>query len=120
MDQPVQTQPKKLWRGMLPAFAILLGLALGVLARAPARQAMPDRTTAGTQAPYQYLLRAGEEQLDVFLLRDDAGAPRWEHVAGFDVDFGEMTERDRQYLQRGLALRDAAELQRALEDYLPS
>ena len=111
---------------MIPVAAILLGLSLAVIApdlrnRAPqpTEHQTEPRTNAhaqGTEVPYQFLLQTKQEQLEVFTLK----AESWQKIADYRVTLADMPEVDREYLAVGLVLRNTEELQRALEDYLPS
>ena len=109
-------------RQMIPACAIVVGLTVAVAAsdrqgRAP--QPIEHQTQSqGAEVPYQYLLQTKQEQLEVFSFR--AGKGGWEKIAHYRVTLADMPEIDREYLAAGLVLRNAEELQRALEDYLPS
>ena len=69
-----------------------------------------------TESPYEYLVRAGAQNLELFCMSSGV----WEKVTDFPVALADLPEIDREYLAAGIALRDAEELQRALEDYLPN
>jgi len=106
-------------------FALITAVFLASAAVSAAlrpQQAQPSQTEAAQSesAPYAYLLRcetrrAQEQTLVLFCLSQGA----WEKVADFPVTLDDLPETDRLWLQTGIALRDAGELQRTLEDYLP-
>ena len=104
--------------------AVALAVALAALAlgwyfqrQAPQPPARDITTTAVPEQadPYQFLLKTRRQNLELFHLRDGG----WQKLAEFPITLGDLPETDRQLLQTGLALRDAGELQRSLEDYLP-
>ena len=116
-------------RKVIPAVSLavaLAALALGWHLRRqspqpPAREitTSPQQTSgfAGEEAaPYQFLLKTRRQSLELFCLREEG----WQKLAEFPITLGDLPEADRQLLQTGLALRDAGELQRSLEDYLPN
>lgn len=106
---------------LIPGSALFIGLLAAVLIQNLQHPGDTPQSPAETQtqtepAPYQYLLRSDEQQLELFLLE----AGQWEKIADFDLAIDDIPEADRRYLQAGLVIRDSEELQRALEDYLPS
>ena len=105
-------------KNLLALCVVLVALTASVVAGSLYSQApnAPQKIESAP-APYQFLLQANSGRLEVFYLRQGAS---WEKIAGYDVTLDDMPEADRDYLAVGLAIRDAAELQRALEDYLPN
>jgi len=109
-------------RKLLSATALALvpaALALGWYFRRQAPQPVRETTTATIQEssePYQFLLKTQKQALVLFHLRDGG----WQKLAEFPLALDDLPATDRQLLQTGLALRDAGELQRSLEDYLPN
>ena len=99
--------------------AALSALALGGYLRRQAPQPVrepPTTVAAESESPYQFLLKSQKQGLELFHLRDGD----WQKLAEFPLTLGDLPETDRRMLRTGLALRDAAELQRSLEDYLPN
>ena len=99
--------------------AALAALALGGYLRRQAPQPVREPLTSVAQrneSPYQFLLKSQKQALELFHLRDGD----WQKLAEFPLTLGDLPEADRQLLRTGLALRDAGELQRSLEDYLPN
>ena len=97
---------------------LLASLAISAALRTD-RQARPMETTTMGPVPYAYLLRCEAEQsqtMELFCM----GHSAWEKIADFPITLDDLPEIDRQWLQTGIALRDAEELQRTLEDYLPA
>jgi len=78
---------------------------------------MPEPVSAISEnAPYQFLLKTKNKNLELFHVRDGA----WRKLADFPITLGDLPAADRALLEAGLVLRDAGELQRSLEDYLPN
>jgi len=103
---------------MLTGFFILMGLLAAVALRdVPLRSTTepPAETTIPDAPPYQYLLREERQCLGLYL----AEQGQWEKIADIDVTLEDLPETDREILGTGIVLRDAEELQRTLEDYLP-
>jgi len=71
---------------------------------------------ASENAPYQFLLKTKNKNLELFHARDGG----WKKLADFPITLGDLPAADRALLEAGLVLRDAGELQRSLEDYLPN
>jgi len=99
---------------------IMVVLALGWTVRGRKAQAPQQETTSAAMteqaAPYQFLLKTKNKNLELFHVQDGG----WKKLAEFPITLGDLPESDRKLLQTGLALRDAGELQRSLEDYLPN
>jgi len=99
---------------------VLAALAFGWFFRRQAPQPpVSESATAAAQgdnAPYQFLLKTRRQSLELFHLLDGG----WQKLAEFPITLGDLPAADQQLLQTGLALRDAGELQRSLEDYLPN
>jgi hypothetical protein len=104
--------------------AAILAIALAVLAlgwhfrREAPRHIARQTTSAVTEqaAPYQFLLKARNKNLELFHAQDGS----WRKLAEFPITMADLPEADRRLLQAGLVLRDSQELQRSLEDYLPN
>ncbi|MDR0531808.1 MAG: hypothetical protein LBG83_07085 [Oscillospiraceae bacterium] len=66
--------------------------------------------------PFQYVMQtgSGQNRLALYMVREGELVK----VTEYDWTPEELPREDREILTRGLALRDANELQRALEDYL--
>ena len=99
---------------------IMVVLALGWYIRdrnqAP-QPTMPETSSAASEnAPYQFLLKTKNKNLELFHVRDGG----WQKLADFPITLGDLPAFDRELLAAGLVLRDAGELQRSLEDYLPN
>ena len=78
---------------------------------------VPEATSVAPEnEPYQFLLKTRNKSLELFHVQDGG----WKKLADFPIALSDLPEGDRQLLQTGLALRDAGELQRSLEDYLPN
>ena len=91
---------------------VAVSAAVGISVNTP----LPTEAEPPAQpAPFEYLLREESRNLELYCLSFGA----WEKVADFSLPLDDLPETDRQWLQAGIALRDAEELQRALEDYLP-
>ena len=119
---------------LLPAAVLFASLALSC-ALGARRQAPPSAVeTTMEAAPFAYLLRcepqcsesqysesqySEEQNLALFCLSQGENTNVWEKIADFPVMLEDLPETDRQWLRAGIALRNAQELQRALEDYLP-
>jgi len=90
--------------------------------RPPARESATSAVTeqqaatAGPTETYQFLLKTKNKNLELFHVQDGG----WKKLADFPITLGDLPAADRQLLQTGLVLRDAGELQRSLEDYLPN
>jgi len=110
---------------------VLAVLALGWYFRRPNEAPRPPVTSAVTERaePYQFLLKARNSRpnesadspgtpktLELFHVQDGG----WRKLAEFPITMSDLPEADRRLLQTGLVLRDAGELQRSLEDYLPN
>jgi len=102
---------------------VMAVLALGSYVRGSGRTQAPRpvRESATSIAvreatPYQFLLKTKNKNLELFHMRDGG----WQKLADFPITLNDLPESDRQLLQAGLVLRDAGELQRSLEDYLPN
>ena len=103
--------------GALSAALVAVVVISGSQNRAPQPvQPVAPPTAAAQEEPFQFLLQSSQGKLEVSLLAQGA----WEPIAQYDVTLEDLPAVDRQYLQTGIALRDSEELQRALEDYLPS
>jgi len=108
-------------RKMTSAAALALcltALALGWHFRRAGEAPQPPATTLAAEpsAPYQFLLKTRNKNLELFREQDGA----WRKLAEFPLPLSDLPEADRRLLQTGLVLRDAQELQRSLEDYLPN
>ena len=108
-------------RKILPAAALAAALAALALAwtfrhRAPRPPQESTSIAAEENASYQFLLKTKKQSLELFHLRNGG----WQKLAEFPIALGDLPEADRQLLRTGLVLRDARELQRSLEDYLPN
>jgi len=78
---------------------------------------MPETVSvAPANEPYQFLLKTKNKNLELFHVQDGS----WKKLADFPITLGDLPAADQQLLQAGLVLRDAGELQRSLEDYLPN
>ena len=118
----------KINQKMLLIMTILLASLAVSAALRTGRQASPpaEETTTAAPAPYAYLLRcesrrAESQNLELFCVSQGEGTNDvLEKIADFHVTLDDLPEIDRQWLQTGIALRNAEELQRTLEDYLPA
>ena len=98
---------------------VMVVLALGWYFRDRTRAPQPVPETASiasTDEPFQFLLKAKKQSLELFHVQNGG----WRKLAEFPITLSDLPESDRQLLRTGLALRDAGELQRSLEDYLPN
>ena len=97
---------------------IMVILAAGWYARDRNQAPQPPTTSAVTQEnePYQFLLKTKNKNLELFHVQDGS----WKKLADFPITLADLPAADQQLLQAGLVLRDAGELQRSLEDYLPN
>ncbi len=96
---------------------IAVAVAWGNNARRQAPQpAHTEVTTTQQQEPYQFLLKTQQETLALFCLAQG----EWEKIAEYHIVLDDLPAADQVLLKKGLALQDAEELQRSLEDYLPS
>ena len=100
---------------------VMVVLAAGWYFRGRTQAPQPAResaTSAVTQeaAPYQFLLKTKSQNLELFHVQDGG----WKKLADFPITLGDLPVADRELLEAGLVLRDAVELQRSLEDYLPN
>lgn len=110
-------------RNIISAAALLAAAALIVtlgfaLRRPSSPQPVPEAATQAVEPaqPYQFLLKIQRESLELFHIKDG----RWQKLADFPVTVDDLPEADKQLLKTGIVLKDAQELQRSLEDYLPN
>ena len=102
---------------------LLVFLAVSGILRTGTPQSVQEETAYEAEpAPYAYLLRcdarpAEPQNLELFCVNQEGIA--LEKIADFPLTLDDLPEVDRQWLQTGIALRNAEELQRTLEDYLP-
>ncbi|MDR1927757.1 MAG: hypothetical protein LBQ33_03855 [Oscillospiraceae bacterium] len=100
---------------MLP-FCILTACVLSVTGLSQRRSPAPQPSSTQTSAvTFRYLLREDAGELAVYVFE---GA-QMQRIAAFEAVIGDLPEADRQALRTGIAIRDAAQLQQTLEDYLP-
>ena len=98
---------------------VFVALALGWSFRrqAPQQPYTQEMTTAASESePFQFLLKTKKQNLELFHLRDGG----WKKLVDFPLALDDLPEADLKLLRTGLVLRDAGELQRSLEDYLPN
>jgi len=104
------------------ALALVMAvLALGRYFRDRTQAPQPVRESSAISAaqegePFQFLLKTKKQSLELFHVQDGG----WRKLAEFPIALNDLPESDRRLLRTGLALRDAEELQRSLEDYLPN
>ncbi|MCL2494292.1 MAG: hypothetical protein FWE98_01375 [Oscillospiraceae bacterium] len=108
---------------------VLAALALSLYFQRQAPQPAQEIAFTTQEMGYRFLLKTKNPHPNESA--DSSGTPKslelfhvqegsWQKLAEFPITLADLPEADRQLLQTGIILRDAGELQRSLEDYLPN